>query len=783
MTTPSVPTEEVVDLSPFKAMVMTIGTIPTAFTESMTYYEALAYFVKFLDETVIPAINSNGEAVKELQELFVELHDYVEHYFDTLDIQTEVNNKLDEMAESGQLAEIISIYLNSNAILAYNTVADLEEAENVVDGSFARIYGKLVYNDGKGAFYKIRTIRNTDVIDGDNIVALPDETLVAEKMPDYFLAQTNAEVTAIKNTIKSIKDYGAKGDGETDDTDAILAALADLEDGDKLYFPAGDYILYNDYETNHNTATEAYDYDRLFKLVGKKNIVIFGDGVSSRIRPSYQGVSANKLSYPCTLSIYQCKNIEVKDLTIESKGESYGDVDGLGYGHPELMMCNGGNAILVGKSSDVHIHDCSLRYCGSVGVVYFSTISDCKINNCFINAASIGYACIAFDEYMGDGSSYNEKLNVDSCVMHKETNYQPEDGITVIGSTYHCGKGGVYTEGTENLSIYCDVTNCEISDCGSGGSSLGGYNDGIGIAFATTDGIIANNTLRNCLEGIRLYTWKSGCNTNVQGNIINALWNGIILRHAIGSQQSYNVQINDNMINVDTSTTIPDAARDEYKYHSGILSTGYTTYRLFIHDNYISANQGIRAIYTAYLSIKNNRILAEDTAFFCRAQNVTYNDNEITFGTTAISANTTYNSTNINLYITMNNNILTKTGENGEAILIQEGGGSNTRNVNRLTGNIFRNCYHVGTTYPIEFKHQMSPTSTSLSGTHTVATFTVTDMAFNEAHIVFATDGSTFRPESVQSQTDNVISIYYAGDVRTKLNSACYISRQGDIGG
>ena len=237
--TTNIPTEEVVDLGPFRAMVMTIGTLPTAFTESMTYYEALAYFVRYLEETIIPAINQNAEATKELQKLFVELKDYVDNYFDNLDIQTEINNKLDEMAASGELEEIISAYLNSNAVMAYNTISDLAAAENIIDGSFAYTFGKLTYNDGEGAFYKIREIKNTDVVDGFYIVALIPDDLVAERMEN---ATINSILTILSHTEINVKDHGVVGDGVTDDTTAIQA-LIDTYKKRVLYFPTGTYLI------------------------------------------------------------------------------------------------------------------------------------------------------------------------------------------------------------------------------------------------------------------------------------------------------------------------------------------------------------------------------------------------------------------------------------------------------------------------------------------------------------------------------------------------------------
>ena len=43
--------------------------------------------------------------------------------------------------------------------------------------------------------------------------------------------------------VLNVMDYGAVGDGVTDDTAAINAAAKDLRDGETLYIPSGTYLL------------------------------------------------------------------------------------------------------------------------------------------------------------------------------------------------------------------------------------------------------------------------------------------------------------------------------------------------------------------------------------------------------------------------------------------------------------------------------------------------------------------------------------------------------------
>ena len=107
----AIETNETIDvktLQPFKRFIMSIGAIPTSYLESMSYAELLMWFCNYLQNTVIPTVNNNAEAVEELQNLFVELKQYVDDYFSDLNLQTEVNNKLDAMVLDGTLAEIIN---------------------------------------------------------------------------------------------------------------------------------------------------------------------------------------------------------------------------------------------------------------------------------------------------------------------------------------------------------------------------------------------------------------------------------------------------------------------------------------------------------------------------------------------------------------------------------------------------------------------------------------------------------------------------------------------------
>ena len=104
--------------------------IPLAFDESLSYYECLCGLLDYLKNVIIPTVNNNADAVAELQTLYEELRSYVENYFDNLDVQEEINNKLDSLVSDGTLDLIINQKLFNNFNDTLNNLQEEVTAQN-----------------------------------------------------------------------------------------------------------------------------------------------------------------------------------------------------------------------------------------------------------------------------------------------------------------------------------------------------------------------------------------------------------------------------------------------------------------------------------------------------------------------------------------------------------------------------------------------------------------------------------------------------------------------------
>lgn len=101
-------------LQPFRYWCQKV--LPLVYDDSLSYYELLCKVVDYLNKTIEDVGILEGDVIA-LHEAYVKLQSWVNDYFSTLDVQEEINNKLDEMFKNGQLDSIL-LRLNKNKLLS-----------------------------------------------------------------------------------------------------------------------------------------------------------------------------------------------------------------------------------------------------------------------------------------------------------------------------------------------------------------------------------------------------------------------------------------------------------------------------------------------------------------------------------------------------------------------------------------------------------------------------------------------------------------------------------------
>ena len=229
---------------------------------------------------------------------FNELYNYVHNYFDNLDVQEEINNKLEEMAEQGELATIIAEFLQLGTIFTFDTVADMIVAENLVDGCSCQTLGNVTLNDGYGAIYKIGTTGDI-ALDNGLYATLKDNTQDGNYYSEITITKGRANDTDYRYATIPLND-----------TDGNLIPCYVNEDNTETYSP----LNYADKEfttITMNAGLGRLDSNDQWKqgAVIANGVALHGDlcDIAPTSKYGYIGIKADRtvLSFPATTTTDQ----------------------------------------------------------------------------------------------------------------------------------------------------------------------------------------------------------------------------------------------------------------------------------------------------------------------------------------------------------------------------------------------------------------------------------------------------------------------------------------------
>lgn len=246
------------------------------------------------------------------------------------ELKTELNRQIATTNETLTTALKAAIEAMTSAqsinIRTFNSVEDMKASNTLKAGALAKTLGFYTVGDGGGADYLITDNIGEDEADKASIISLQNELYAKLLIKDYI----------------NIKWFGAKGDGETDDTEAIQKSF-DLASkyGTKLIFPKTVYsvskVTYNATITNGNPANIEFNFATLKANV--ENDVVFEinsenfDGTNKQFR----GGRINNLKVDCNnlsslgVLVTKATNYTIDTLNIINvKDTGYKHVSGSG---------------------------------------------------------------------------------------------------------------------------------------------------------------------------------------------------------------------------------------------------------------------------------------------------------------------------------------------------------------------------------------------------------------------------------------------------------------------
>lgn len=449
------------------------------------------------------------------------------------------------------------------------------------------------------------------------------------------MALTKVTYSMIVNAPVNVQDYGATGDGVTNDTAAIQAAIDAVVAGGTLYFPNGTYLV--DVNTQSCTLTDGTDVSKCALLIDTAMQVTSDIGAQLKAK---EGASAATDNYivSCTagvtfnniyfngdrLNVTSSYGIQLNASESTVQNCVFKDFDG----SPVVAQGTGPSGMI----DRIDVSSNSFEDNGNT--IFLAWVDRFKLNNNTIYNASEGFD---LDKYCKNG-----QINGNSFETFRGTGADAGieinggDSITVANNSIRNFKDGIIlnaknTGGADYYSTGITVAGNTVENSTGYGLTVGAQLSGL---ESLQDSTIVGNVFKNCtidganLRGKNVIFSNNALVNNARGGLLVS--NGtrlVISGNVLADNSRYGIQVESASVTQITVTSNIIADNNSDTGYNGIQMSDVTS--ASVSNNTITGahDHGIRVQGTGTINLSGNTVTGATTGSVRIASTTTWTVN------------------------------------------------------------------------------------------------------------------------------------------------------------